>query len=462
MPHHLTLSEQASAIRDRRLSPIELTAAHLNQIERHNPALNAFVRVLADEARAQARAAEDSEPAGPLHGVPVTVKDSFDIAGLPTYCGSRLRLDHRARSDATAVARLRRAGAIILGKTNCPEFLMNYETDNHITGRTNNPWDLARTPGGSSGGEAAAIASFCSAGGIGSDGGGSIREPAHFCGIAGLKPTPGRCPATGHYPEIAHPGGLLGVGGPLARTARDVRVLFEVLAGHDPLDPFSAPVPLRAADLAGLRVGMTEAIGDVPVAAPLREAVRAAAATLGDLGIPVEPYSPPLFRQAADLWAFFFKRLPLTVMREILSSTADKLHWTGRELWDQSLDEPEPTAREVLENLSLRDKLRGRLMRDMETRRVLLWPACGVTAFPHRRREFATPDRVINYDEAMMPLTPANLLGLPAMVIPFTQTPAGLPVAIQLIARPWDEELLLTLAETLEQARGPFPSPPGY
>ena len=151
---------------------------------------------MAEEALAAAKQAEAAvvrgDSLGLLHGVPVTVKDSFDMAGLPTLAGSKFRLGHRGGVDATAVARLRAAGAIILGKTNCPEFLRSYETDNYVTGRTNNPWDLERTPGGSSGGEAAAIASFCSAGGIGSDGGGSIRVPAHFCGIAGLKPTPGR------------------------------------------------------------------------------------------------------------------------------------------------------------------------------------------------------------------------------------------------------------------------------
>src|SRR4029077_3596660 len=156
---------------------------------------------------------------------------------------------HRADRDSTAAARMRAAGAIVLGKTNCPEFLSNYETDNYITGRTNNPWDLERTPGGSSGGEAAAIAAFCSAGGIGSDGGGSIRVPAHFTGIAGLKPTPGRISAAGHVPEMNLPTGLIGVAGHMTRTARDLRLLFHVLAGYDSDDPFSSPVPIRAPDL---------------------------------------------------------------------------------------------------------------------------------------------------------------------------------------------------------------------
>jgi len=441
---------------------VELTEAHLAQIEWANPKINAFVRVLADEAMEAARRLERAGPKGALHGVPVTVKDSFDLAGLPTYCGTKLRLEHRARADSTSAARLRAAGAIIVGKTNCPEFLMNYETDNHITGRTNNPWNLALTPGGSSGGESAAIAAFCSAGGIGSDGGGSIRFPAHCTGIAGLKPTPGRCPATGHYPEIAHPGGLLGVGGPMARTAADVKLLFEVLAGHDPYDPFSAPVPLRTPETAGLRIGVTEQPTASPVDPSIRAAVRAAAKTLEDLGYAVEEFSSNVPGRAAQLWTFFFKTLPASVMRPILEGAAAKLHWTGRELWDEAAGEPEPSGKDVLEKLSTRDKLRGQLLREMENTPVLLWPAAGVTAFPHRQRQWQTPGGPLNYAQAMEPMTPVNCLGLPAVTIPFGQTPEGLPVGVQLAGRPWEEELLLDLAIRLEEARGPLPGPPGY
>src|SRR5256886_344109 len=229
MPYRSSLCLMATMVRERRISPVDLVDAHFRQIARHNPKINAFVVLLEEEAREAAKQAEAAvtrgETPGLLHGVPVTVKDSFDIAGLPTLCGSKFRLDHRASEDATAVARLRAAGAIILGKTNCPEFLYNYETDNYVTGRTNNPWDLTRTAGGSSGGESAAIASYCSAGGIGSDGGGSIRVPAHFCGICGLKPTPGRIPASGHFPQSAGPFALLAAVGPMARSVADLKIL---------------------------------------------------------------------------------------------------------------------------------------------------------------------------------------------------------------------------------------------
>src|SRR5208282_3219783 len=170
---------------------------------------------------------------GPLHGVPVSIKSSIDVAGHLCEAGTRLRAGHIAADDAPLVARLRSAGAVILGVTNAPELLMAWETDNLLYGRTNNPWDLSRTSGGSSGGEAAAIAAGCSAGGVGSDGGGSIRVPAHFSGICGLKPTPGRIPATGHFPTSVGPFALLGVVGPMARTIEDLKVLFEVIQGPD-------------------------------------------------------------------------------------------------------------------------------------------------------------------------------------------------------------------------------------
>src|SRR5579871_4104437 len=263
MPHRLTLTQMSELIRARKLSPVELMDAHLKQIEKHNPQINAFIRILEEPARAAAQAAERAlSSAGPilppLHGIPVSIKDSFNIAGVPTTSGSRFFADSKPARDATGVTRLKQAGAIPIGKTNCPEFLSNYESDNFVTGRTNNPWDLERTPGGSSGGEAAAIALYCSAGGIGSDGGGSIRIPAHFCGIAGLKPTPGRVSAAGCFPPICNPVGPVSVAGPMARSAQDVRLLFAAVAGYDDQDPFSAPVPLRVPVVADLTIGVME------------------------------------------------------------------------------------------------------------------------------------------------------------------------------------------------------------
>jgi len=460
MLNRLTLTQMMAETHAGRVSPKELVEAHLAEIERTNPKLNAFVELYAEEARTAAQAAEHARERGRLFGAPVTIKDSFDIAGRPTLCGSRLRLSHRAPKDAVPVARLRAAGAIVLGKTNCPESLYNYETDNFVCGRTNSPWDLERTPGGSSGGEAAAIAAFCSAGGMGSDGGGSIREPAHFSGIAGLKPTPGRVPATGHYPLICHPGGLLGVGGLMARTAEDVRLLFEVTAGYDAGDPFSAPVPLRPADLDGVRVQWMGQFGDIPVQPAIRTAAGRAARLIETLGIPVDTFEWRGLERAPELWWFFFGRVPARLLREMMEGREEDVHWTGKELVEMALAEPEPTAREMLENLAARDAMRAALLRQMGPKGVLLAPACGVTAFRHRERSWAAGERRIGLLEAMAPLTWVNLLGLPGVVIPFELSEEGLPVGVQLIGGPYDEELLLELAVRMEQARGPFPGPP--
>jgi Asp-tRNA(Asn)/Glu-tRNA(Gln) amidotransferase A subunit family amidase len=453
----------AQMVRDREISPVELVEAHLRQIRNCNPKINAFVVVMAEEALAAAKQAEAAvmrgDSLGLLHGVPVTVKDSFDVAGLPTLAGSKLRLGHRAEADATAVARLRAAGAIILGKTNCPEFLATYETDNYVTGRTNNPWDLERTPGGSSGGEAAAIAAFCSAGGIGSDGGGSIRIPAHFCGIAGLKPTPGRVPGTGHFPEIVHPGGLLGVAGPMARSAQEVRLLFVALAGYDSQDPFSAPLPLRVPVVSNLRVGVMEQFYQVPVQPVMKEVVRNAARALQQIGMNVEAFEPRGLERAPNLWWMLFGRLSAPSTRKLIEGHESETHWTLTESLNQGLAEPLPAAEEIVTTLALRDSMRAHLLRQMEQVPLLLLPACGIPAFRHRERRWQAGDKEIGLFQAMMTVTPFNLLGLPAAVVPFGFTDQGLPVGVQLVGLPYSEELILEIAVRMEEVRGPFPGP---
>src|SRR5271166_1417407 len=293
----LSAREIAAQIRSKEISPVEVARAHLDRIERLNPKLNAFVDYRPEAVLAQAREAEKAilrtkkDDLGPLHGVPLSVKSSIDVAGHRSEAGTRLRAGYIASEDAPLVARLRAAGAVILGVTNTPELLMAWETDNLLYGRTNNPWDLSRTAGGSSGGEAAAIAAGLSAGGVGSDGGGSIRVPAHFCGICGLKPTPGRIPATGHFPASAGPFALLGVVGPMARTVADLKLLFEVMQGPDDGDPSAAPVPIRwpvPDELKSLRIGYFEDDGRTPVTAETRQAVHTAAAAFRRAGFQVE------------------------------------------------------------------------------------------------------------------------------------------------------------------------------
>src|SRR5207248_2262987 len=246
--HQLPATEIAEQVRRRQISPTELVEAHLARIERLNPKLNAFIELRMDEALAEAKAAEKkvekSDPLAPLHGDPISIKSAIAVAGLKFECGSPTRAGLVAQQDAVLVQRLKKAGAIVLGNTNVPELLMAYHTDNPLYGRTNSPWDPERTPGGSSGGDAAAIAAGLCAAGIGSDGGGSIRVPAHSSGICGLKPTPGRIPSTGHFPASGGPFALLGVVGPMARNVDDLKILFEVMRGHDDADPCAAPVPI--------------------------------------------------------------------------------------------------------------------------------------------------------------------------------------------------------------------------
>src|SRR5438874_4757092 len=312
----MTASEMARRIRLRQISPLELVRAHLTAIEKLNPKLNAFVEIRAEQALAEAGGAESAimrgEQVGPLHGVPISIKSCIAVSGCKQEAGSPTRREMRADNDATLVTRLRNAGAIVLGLTNTPEMLMAYDTENPLYGRTNSPWDFERTPGGSSGGEAAAIASGISAAGVGSDGGGSIRVPAHFSGICGLKPTPGRVPATGHFPESLGPFAALGVVGPMGRTVGDVDLLFRIMAGADWGDTSSAPVALHeieASEVQKMRIGYFEEHQACPVTPETSSAVRIAIDCLQQEGFEVVPYTPEALNQAREYWLTLFVRL---------------------------------------------------------------------------------------------------------------------------------------------------------
>src|ERR1700735_4712395 len=240
---------QLALLEQGKISPLELADEHIAQIERLNPVLNAIIDFDAERVRAQARQIRS----GALACLPLTIKFSIAVQGDRCERGSNINRDNVSDREAEAVARLRSNGSVFLGTTNCPEFLMAYETDNLLYGRTNNPWDLERSAGGSRGGEAAAIAAGLSAGGLGSDSGGSVRVPAHFCGICSLKPTPGRVPSRGHLPACDGPFSILGAIGPMARTVRDVTLLFITLSGQDARDPVSPPIGLRNESLEDLR-----------------------------------------------------------------------------------------------------------------------------------------------------------------------------------------------------------------
>lgn len=466
----LSLREMAEAIRNRKISSAELIDAHIARIEKLNPKLNAYVHTHFDSAREQARAADaalsaaaKSHAPGPLHGVPISMKSCIDVAGWRCECGSRLRRDYVASADAPLVARLRAAGAIILGNTNVPEFLMAWETDNSLFGRTNSPWNLERTPGGSSGGEAAAIASGCSAGGIGSDGGGSIRVPAHFSGICGLKPTPGRVPATGHFPGSAGPFAYLGVVGPMARTVADVQRIFEVVAGPDPGDPCAAPVPLRRwtdGEIRKLRVGYFADHEFAPVTPETSAAVRKAVEALRSQGFEVVEWVPENLDRAWRFWANLFCRAGQMAFSPMLEGNDAELSPLFRQFRDGVAQQPPLGATELLDTLLERDVLRARFLAKMEEFPILLCPVASVPAFRHGEREWEIQGRKVKYLKAMAYSQWFNLLGTPGAVVPVGQSPEGLPIGVQIVARPWQDEAALAVAEKVEQVCGAFRRPP--
>lgn len=456
----------AEQIRKKKLSPVELVDAHLARIEKLNPKLNAFVQVDADAARREARTAEDAahrgERLGPLHGVPVSIKSSIEVAGWRCEAGTKLREGFVASHDAPLVSRLRQAGAIILGNTNTPELLMAWETDNLLYGRTNNPWDLSRTPGGSSGGEAAAIAAGCSAGGVGSDGGGSIRVPAHFSGICGLKPTPGRIPATGHFPTSVGPFALIGVVGPMARTVADVKVLFEVMQGPDDGDPSSAPVSVRWPshdDVKKLRVGYFEDDGRTPVTPETRAAVRTAAEALKRAGFEVEPFRPKGLEQARQLWWQFFGIAGGMLLKPMTKGREADLSPILRQFLSWAAVEPSHTGQTLLDAWIMRDVVRMEIFSQMREYPILLCPVASIPAFRHGERSWEIDGQTVRYLDAWSYTEWFNLLGTPAAVVPVGQSKEGLPIGVQIVARPWQEELVLAVAAELEAQRGVWQAP---
>ncbi|HEY4843987.1 MAG TPA: amidase [Terriglobales bacterium] len=462
----LSATEIAAAIRSKEVSPVEVARAHLAGIERLNPRLNAFVDYQPEVVLAQARAAEAAimrgEVVGPLHGVPLSIKSAIDVAGHRCEAGSRLREGYVAAADAPLVARLRAAGAVILGVTNTPELLMAWESDNLLYGRTNNPWDLTRAAGGSSGGEAAAIAVGLSAGGVGSDGGGSIRVPAHFCGICGLKPTPGRIPSTGHYPKAGGPFALIGVVGPMARTVEDLRTLFTVMAGWDDGDPSAAPVEVRPIDGAVMRtinIGFFEDDSRTPVTRETRAAVQRAASLFSGRGLHVEPFRPEGLEEARQLWWEFFGRAGGMILEPMLRGRESEVSPILREFVDWTRDGAAHTGETLLKAWLERDALREKILVQMRKYPVLICPTAAIPAFHHGEREWQVDGKTVKYLDAWSYCEWWNLLGFPAVVVPMGHSEQGLPIGVQIVGRPWEEDVVLAVAAKLDRDRSPWQAP---
>jgi Asp-tRNA(Asn)/Glu-tRNA(Gln) amidotransferase A subunit family amidase len=455
--------ELLALLRDSKISPLELANEYIAQIERLNPRLNALVDFDAERVREQARAAESSkEPRGPLFGLPITVKASISVAGHRCELGSLINCGNVPAEDAVVVARARQAGAIVLGITNTPEFLMAYESDNRLYGRVNNPWNLEYTPGGSSGGESAAIAAGLSAAGFGSDSGGSVRVPAHFTGICSLKPTPGRFPSRGHLPGCVGPFSILGAIGPMARTSDDILLLFNVLGGQDPVDPVSPPIPHRKISLADarrLRIGYFEGDGLVPVTPETRQAVQDAVRVLQKQGFDVRRFRPKGLEQARKLWWTFFVRCGAMFFAPTIRGHEEQLSPIFQEFLQIARAEPPLTADELLNAWAECDVIRGKLLEQMEDYPVLLCPVCSIPAFRHGERKWKLDGQEVGYLDVMRYTQWFNVLAAPAAVAPVGRSPEGLPIGVQIVARPFEDETALGVAAVIDREFG-FVAPP--
>jgi Asp-tRNA(Asn)/Glu-tRNA(Gln) amidotransferase A subunit family amidase len=455
----------AAAVADGELSAVEVVQAHLDRIGLLDARLHAFVDVDAERALATARSQDEAaargQGRGPLGGVPVTVKSAIEVAGLRCETGSPSRRGVVAAGDAVVVARLRAAGAIVLGTTNVAEMLMGYETVNPLHGRTANPWDLARTPGGSSGGESAAIAAGCSAAGIGSDGGGSIRVPAHFTGICGLKPTPGRVPSTGHQPACLGPFSLIGVVGPMARTIADLDLLYRVTAGWDVTDPLATPLSADRGidDGDAWGVGWFDSHPDVPVSRDTAATVQAAVAGLAAQGIAVEPWSPLVLDPATDLWQVFFCEVGAQLLASTIGDAARDLPILAAYAAGAP-DRPALSAARLTDAWIARDLARGAVLEAMARHRVLVCPVTSTPAFGHDERRLDVDGRSVGYLEAMRFTQWFNVLGLPAVVVPAGHSAEGLPIGVQVVGRPFEEARVLAIAAQIEAACGGYRPPP--
>jgi amidase len=480
----------AQMIRDRQVSAIEVLDAHLAQIAKHNPNLNAICTLDADNARARAKQADAAsakgENWGALHGVPITIKDIFETAGLRTTAGYIPLKDYVPLQDATAVARLRSAGAVILGKTNTAELAADFQSTNSLFPRVNNPWNLDYTPGGSSGGSAAAVAAGLSPLDIGNDIAGSVRQPAHFWGVYGLKPTDRRISTAGMIPEV--PGmpyclrQMITVGC-FGRSLADIRLCFSLIAGADPRRPDVPPIPFDTTSgksLRDLKIAWIEEWTEVPVAAEIRAAMQASMQQLVQAGTKVEHWLPQDFdlssilnlyaRVAAyiNVYAQPVNRYNLRRAVQQIFRTATQGDKQLRKLGDFSRILPEllnPSLKGYFEALTELDRLTAQLDAALEPWDVWLTPVAATPAFTHCPAWSAIdidgrsyPHGVANGAYTM----PFNLSGHPAVIIPIGLTQGGLPMGLQIVGKRWREMELLAIAEELDQAIGDFRNPSGY
>lgn len=464
-PHREPITTFVELMRSGTVSPVQIVETYLSSIDEINPGLNAIV-TLAPDAMEKAKEAEAAvargAALGPLHGIPLTIKDTIETAGLRTTSGSALRAEFIPQRDATAVARLKAAGAIILGKTNCAEMAMDYTADNPVFGRSNNPYNPLFTTGGSSGGEAAAISSCISPGGIGSDLAGSIRIPSHFCGIVGLKPTVGRVPGDGQFPPSTGPYSLGAAIGPMARSVKDLTLLFNVLAGVETsrLEPTTKLLENSLASLRGSRVACYMDDGVAPVSEGTQRAIETAAQALSDAGLVIEQTRPPGIERGHDLWLKLFSRASVVQLRSVYAGQEDKAGEFVRWRLATAEDNPAPSLDEYIASWLERDHLRAALVQWMETTPLLLAPVGATEAYPHGTHKLAIEGRAMSTFRAFSYSQTFNVFDLPVVVVPVVQTTSGLPIGVQIVGRPFAEETVLAAAAIIEEALGGWHAPP--
>jgi fatty acid amide hydrolase len=480
----LSASELARRIAAGSFTSQEVVEAHIRRIEEVNPRLNAVVAPLFEQAREDAsradRLRDQGTLLGPLHGVPITLKEQFMVAGTPTTLGLMSYKSKIMEQEGPLVQRLRQAGAIVLGKTNVSQLLLSLSgsCENPVYGRTNNPWNLARSPGGSSGGEAAIIAAGGSPLGLGGDIGGSIRTPAHFCGLYSLLPTPRRLTNldTAPYAEVAGQEAIIGQPCPIARSARDLRLAMSILAapGLSALDPSVPPVPWpdpTAVSLVGLRIGMYTDNGVFPVAPAVRRAVEEAAQILRARGAIVESWSPPDVAEAVRLYVGLMSADGFAACKRVLGDNPCE---RSIEATLQSLPGAE-SVDQYWQMVEERNQYRQRFLTALDAQHIdaLLCPPFALPAPTH------DSGGALDVSNAGTYAVLYNLLGLPAGAAPITRVrpgeeserriendgvayaaravemnSAGLPIGVQVVARPWREDIVLALMEALEEQRG--------
>jgi aspartyl-tRNA(Asn)/glutamyl-tRNA(Gln) amidotransferase subunit A len=445
----------AELIRTREVSPVEVLKAHLDRIEAVNPTVNAIVTIAGnalESAKHAEAAVQRGDELGPLHGVPFTVKDSIDTAGLLTQRGSPIFRGRTPTTDATSVARLKNAGGILLAKTNLPEFSYGIESENLLTGRTTNPWNPDLTPGGSSGGESAAIAAGMSPLGLGTDLAISVRGPAAHTGIVSLKPTHGRVPMTGIWPR--EPRRLWHVG-PMARSIRDLSLAFSQLAGPDGQDGYaSSAIPfdngIGRSNVRPLRVGWLVEPGFGPIDREVAATVQAAAEALEDFGHTVEPVRIPALER--DFALDVFSRLHVLEMKPgFVRTTAGRSEDEIGDMARFMLSLPDTPAAEYIDAVHAAERLKDGYSEYFQKYDVLFTPVLPTPSFRHNQTELLIHGQTVNVMQIMSATSPLSVTGLPGISMRFGTSHEGMPIGVQIVATWQAESTILHVASLLEQ-----------